>query len=506
VALPDWIEPLLDADEMRRVDSWAISEQGVPGDELMERAGTALAEAVLRLAPGGRVVAVCGKGNNGGDGLVAVRRLRERGVEAVALLLGDPGELSELAKLNLDRLDGKADAFEPARLGGAAIVIDAIFGTGFSDEPRGSAAEAIESINANDAPVVAADIPSGVDASTGTAAELSVRAVATVTFHSAKVGHWIAPGKELRGELTVAGIGIPEGGPADPACGVIREAVLDLPPRRGAATDKFSAGSVGVFGGSRGLTGAPTMAARAASRAGAGYVTCAVPESLGPIFEVNLIEQMTIACPDEGGSMGEGAAERAKRGLGRNDCVIAGPGLGAVEAAEAECRALVGVLDCPVVVDAQGLGALAGHLGDVVAGRSAPTILTPHNGEAGRLLERDRAEIGAHRLRSARELAERTGAIVVLKGDDTIVTDGDRVALSPGDAPALATAGSGDVLSGVIGALVARGLEPFDAACAGVLAHVRAGRMAARSIGSPAGVVAGDLIDELPRALARGGG
>ena len=273
-------------------------------------------------------------------------------------------------------------------------------------------------------------------------------------------------------------------------------------PHRDSSSDKFTGGSVGMFGGSTGLTGALCMAAMAASRSGSGYVTCAVPASLETIFESHLLEQMTAGCPDEDGSFAAGAAERAASALARADAAVVGPGLGADPAAQQECRALIGALECPVLIDAQGLVALAGHLEEVIGSRrGGATILTPHEGEAARLLDRDRADVAAHRLESASELARRGGALVVLKGDDTIVTDGSRTAISPGGSPGLATAGSGDVLSGVIAALIARGLEPFDAACAGVFGHLRAGRAAAAALGSADGTVAGDLIEELPRAL-----
>ncbi|MBV9415054.1 MAG: NAD(P)H-hydrate epimerase, partial [Solirubrobacterales bacterium] len=282
-SLPDWLDPLPDAREQRVLDEWAISERGIPGLELMERAGTGLADLVGSLAPEGRIVVVCGKGNNGGDGLVAARVLRERRRQVDVVLLAAAEDLRGDAATNLERLPGtRPSSLEAGALAGARAIVDAILGTGFSGEPREPAAGAIEAINAagSDSIVVACDVPSGVDASSGEVDGAAVRARATATFHAAKPGLWIEPGKTHAGEVSVIDIGIPPAGPAEPRIGLIADRVVDGIPRRGRASTKFAAGSVLVCGGSRGLTGAPCLASESAMRAGAGYVTACVPASL----------------------------------------------------------------------------------------------------------------------------------------------------------------------------------------------------------------------------------
>jgi NAD(P)H-hydrate epimerase len=503
--LPDWLDPLPDAGEQRALDEWTISERGIPGVELMERAGAGLADLVDELAPAGRVAVVCGKGNNGGDGLVAARVLRSRGRGVDVLLLGDPGELRGDAAANLERLPGDRPVpFSAEALLGAAAIIDAILGTGFSGEPREPAAGAIGTINlvgGGGAVVVACDVPSGVDASTGEIAGVAVAARATATFNAGKPGLWIAPGKAKAGEVRVIDIGIPPGGPADPSVGLISGRVLDRVPRRGRESTKFATGSVLVCGGSRGLTGAPCLASDSAMRAGAGYVTACVPASLNPIFEARLLEVMTVPLPDADGSLEpSGVAEVVARAE-RADAFVLGPGLGRAPSALEFARTAAREMRLPMLLDADGLNAHAGAL-ESLAGREAPTVLTPHAGELARLLETDSASVGERRLDSVRRAASEAQAIVVLKGDDTLVAAPDgRVAVNRGGASALATAGTGDVLSGVIGAFLAKRMDPFEAACAGVLVHARAGQLTAREIGSE-GVIASDVIAALPRARA----
>ncbi|HWA55323.1 MAG TPA: NAD(P)H-hydrate dehydratase [Solirubrobacterales bacterium] len=482
-----WLSPLFDAEGIRAVDRWAIEEQGVPGEQLMEAAGTALAEAVAALAPQGPVCIVCGKGNNGGDGLVAARHLRGMGFEVEAL---------ELEQGVPDDLDGWLD--------GAGAVVDAIFGTGFSGAPREPAAAAIEAINRCGAPVVACDIASGVDASSGEVEASAVEADLTVSFHAAKVGHRVAPGKWHTGELQVVPIGIPAGAPPAPVAGTIEAAVIGLLPARGPRSTKFSSGQVAVAGGSRGLTGAVQMSSLAAIRAGAGYATVAVPADLEPIFESAQPEVMSAACPGGDGCLAPASLKRLLTTFERAAAGVLGPGLGRDPGSVELAREAAAAIEAPLVIDADGLNAFAGDAARL-AGRKAPTILTPHAGELGRLLGRSSGEIGARRLAAAREAARMTGAVVVLKGDDTIVTDGERIAVNVLSAPALATAGTGDVLSGVTAAMLARGLEPFAAACAAVLAHARAGREAARRIGAAESVIASDVIEAVPAGLLAGG-
>jgi ADP-dependent NAD(P)H-hydrate dehydratase / NAD(P)H-hydrate epimerase len=502
--MESWLEPCLDAEQMRAVDRWAIDQQGVPSLELMETAGGAVADAAAEIAsPGAPAVVVCGKGNNGGDGLVAARKLAELGFEVKALLLGPGDELSEDARANLERFDA-ARAVKPAELekalAGAGVIVDAIFGTGFAGEPRDPAAAAIEAINAAGAPTVATDIPSGVNASNGEVEGAAVQARLTVSFHAPKLGHWIAPGKTHTGELRVAPIGIPDGAPTEAAAGLISSAVLSLAPPRAAGSTKFSSGQVVVVGGSRGLTGAVCMSATAAIRTGAGYATVAVPGELEAIFEAKLTEVMSVACASREGRLRPAATEQILEATEGAACVVLGPGMGREQGTLRVAREVAARVEPPLVLDADGLNAHAGRLGRL-AERQGPTILTPHAGELGRLLETDSESISARRLNSAREAATQSGSIVLLKGDDTIVTDGERVAVNRVGSAALATAGTGDVLSGVIAALVARGMEPFAGACAAVLAHARAGRAAAERVGTES-VIATDVIECIPSGLA----
>jgi NAD(P)H-hydrate epimerase len=392
--------------------------------------------------------------------------------------------------------------FHPDRLEKAHAIVDAVLGTGFEGSPRDPADAVILAINAARARVIAADVPSGVNASTGEVEGSAVRAVATATFHQAKPGVWIHPGKAHAGVVEVVDIGIPTGAPGEAEIGLIGGGVLFEMPRRTADSTKFSSGNVFIIGGSHGLTGAPSMSALAAMRAGAGYVTVGAPQSLELSFTVRLLEAMMVGLPERDGVLTPTALQPALEAIDRADAVVLGPGLSKNKGAQELARELVERIDVPLVVDADGLNALAGGaMEEYVRVRPWPTVMTPHAGELGRMLGVDSEEIGRHRVRYAREAAARSKAIIVLKGDDTLVaTPNGRVAVSRGQAPALATAGTGDVLSGVIGAMLAKGLAPAHAASAGVYAHLRAGQIAAAPDG-PDGVIASDVIRALPAAL-----
>jgi NAD(P)H-hydrate epimerase len=506
-ALPDWLTALPDAQTMRAIDRWAIERQGVPGLDLMERAGAAVTRAVEVHCADGPVAVVCGKGNNGGDGLVVARQLREAGREVAVVCVAPPQEFSGDAGENLRRLPGDtpvslADGMQA--IAAAAVLVDALLGTGFAGEPHGPTAAAIDALNASAAPVVAVDVPSGVDASTGVVVGAAVRAAVTVTFHAAKPGLWIRPGKAYAGEVHTTDIGIPRGAPSTAAVGLIESSVRDCLPRRGAESTKFASGQVVLAGGSRGLVGAPRMASRASMRAGAGYVTACIPRSLQDVVaSAGTPELMTRGVAEEDGALAPAAVAEVLQSIRPGGAVALGPGLGRSDGAFVFARELARQADAPLVLDADGLNAHAGRLGDLTA-RSKPTVLTPHAGELGRLLELDSIQIERERLRHARAAAAQAHAVVVLKGDDTLIATVDgRVAVSRGGSPALATAGTGDVLTGVIAALLAQGLDAFTAACAGVWLHAAAGREAARRQGAVEGVIATDVIEALP--AARGG-
>ena len=478
--LPDWLDPLYEAAEMRAADAWAIEEQGVPQDDLMERAALGLARVTAAVAGSGPIRIVAGKGNNGGDGRVAARLLAEDGYE-------------------VEVIDGTAP-FDPERLAGSGAIVDALLGTGFEGEPREPVASAIWAINRQDTPVVACDVPSGVNASTGEIEAEAVRGSATATFHGSKVGLHVEPGKGHAGSIEVVEIGIPRGAPAPGAAGLISERVLELYPRRGRSGSKFDSGVVVVVGGSAGLTGAPTMAARSASRAGAGYVQVAVPEPVQQAVDLRLLEQMSRGLPDDDGFHTPAGIADVEEMAERARAVVLGPGHGRAEGAQEVARGVAVAVETPLLGDADGLNAHAGRL-ELFREREAPTVLTPHEAELGRLLDVSTEEVAAHRVQHVREAAELSGAIVLLKGDDTIVAHpGGPLAISPGGTPALATAGTGDVLSGLIGALLAKRMGPFEAASLGVLAHALAARHAAERLGADH-VMAGDVIDSLPHGL-----
>ncbi len=451
--------PLTTADETRRAEE----AYGGSLDELMERAGTAVAAVVLEHYPG-RVAVVCGKGNNGGDGRVCARVLRERG-------------------RGVDVIDGFGDLGEPD------VIVDALLGIGLKDAPREDVARMIEVINGTGKPVVAIDVPSGLNASTGEVAGAAILAGTTVTFETMKVGLVVAPGRFYAGAVHVAPIGL---GEVSHEHALLAPSVLDRLPRKTATSTKYEAGHVLVVGGSPGLTGAPALAAMAAFRSDAGYVTLAVPESSLPSVAHVLEAVKRPLVEDPAGRLLARSAEQVLELAERADSVVLGPGLGRSDGTRDLVRSLLERLTLPVVLDADALWELEPFL------RSAPTVMTPHAGELARLLETDADEIDAHRLESVRRAASRFGAVVLLKGADTLVASArEGVFVATHGLPSLATAGTGDVLSGVIGAFLAKGLEPRLAAGAGAVAHGLASRLAP----SQAGLIASDLLPGLQRAL-----
>jgi NAD(P)H-hydrate epimerase len=488
------LEPLYTAAEMRAAEE----VYGGPTLELMERAGAAVAEAALRTYPEARLFSIwCGAGANGGDGLVVARKLHEAGRSVEIRLTAPEGKLSGDVAENLRRAKELNLPFV-SEGGDGQVVVDALFGTGFTGAPRPEAARHIESINALGVPVLAVDVPSGVDSSTGEVAGAAVEADRTVTFHAAKVGLAVAPGRFHAGEVEVADIGL---FPSETQHRRVSREILDLVPRRGPRDNKYSAGSVLVVGGSTGLTGAPSLTAEAALRAGAGIVTACVPASLNVVFEQRLVEVMTRPCPDDDGVMTIDAADNVLEAAERAGALALGPGLGRTD----EARALVGYLldrvDKPIVLDADGLFALAGHL-DWVFLRDAPTVLTPHSGELGRLLGRESGWVSARRLKAAQAGADEVGAVVLLKGADTLVAaPGRGVLVCDLGTPGLATAGTGDVLTGIAAAFLAKGMDARAAAAAAAAAGGVAASLAAERHGA-AGLIARDVIDSLSPALS----
>jgi hydroxyethylthiazole kinase-like uncharacterized protein yjeF len=378
-----------------------------------------------------------------------------------------------------------------SELGDPDVIVDALFGTGFSGAPRADAAALIEQMSSAGVPVVSVDIASGVDASSGEIAGAAVSAALTVTFYARKVGHVVAPGRFHRGELEIVDIGLSGG---ETAARLATLQLLSVLPRRKESDSKFSAGSVLVVGGSPGMSGAVCLVGEAAYRADAGYVTVVVPRSVLPPVELRLLEAVKRPAPeDEDGHLTVEALGLVTELESRAQALALGPGIGRSEGTRQFVRELLERTSLPAVVDADALFGL--EPGDW----AAPVVLTPHAGELARLLGKESAWVNAHRLAAARECAERFAAVTLLKGADTIVADpSGRVLVCEEGRPSLATAGSGDVLTGVIVSFVAKGLEPRIAAAAAAVAHGRAAQL----IEPQAGVVAGDLARMLPRAIS----
>jgi ADP-dependent NAD(P)H-hydrate dehydratase / NAD(P)H-hydrate epimerase len=488
-----WAEPLYTAAEMRAAEE----EYGGSTLELMERAGAATAEAIRARYGEARSAAVlCGTGSNGGDGFVVARKLREAGLTVGARIVGDEAKIAGDAAENLRRARDADVDFTGGDEG--EVVVDAIFGTGFSGKPRSDAARAIEAINAADAAVVAVDVPSGVDASSGEVAGPAVGAELTVTFHAPKLGLAVAPGRFQAGEVLVADIGLAQ---HETQHRRVTKEILERVPRRGPRDNKYTAGSVLVVGGSTGKTGAATLAAEASLRAGAGICTACVPASLTTVFEERLVEVMTRACPDEEGTMTVDAADAILEAAERASGVALGPGLGRTDGTRALVGFLLDRLDKPIALDADGLWAVAGHL-DWVFKRDAATVLTPHEGELSRLLGRKSEWVRSRRLHAVQAGADDVGAVVLLKGADTLVAaPGRGVLLADLGNPGLATAGAGDVLTGVVAAFLSKGMEPRVAAAAAAAAQGTAANLAAERHGG-AGLLARDVIEALSPALS----
>ncbi len=546
---------LFTADEMRSIDTRARTEYGTPSLLLMENAGRAVAERALALLQAGptskvshpplqeptygttpeqdspriggwgasprsqgTVVILCGKGNNGGDGFVAARHLFNRGVPVTVLLAGNPDEIGGDARVNYNQLgplgvpvapyngDLPGDGCSPL------IVIDALLGTGFSGEPRGIVADSIRAINAARVPVLSVDIPSGLNADSGHAPGACVRAAETVTFGGPKVGLTTGHGPGVCGRITVANISIPcallaSGDPS--ALWLTAAEARPLWPPRGLLAHKGEAGRLFVLAGSIGFVGAATLVCEAALRSGAGLVTLGAPRSLVPTVAAKLTEAMTLPLPetDTGAhspeSLDEVLARAAEAGA-----VVIGPGFGRDPRSGELVRAFVTACSTPLVVDADALFHLA-----PAHSASFPThcIVTPHPAEMARLLGTSTEEVQSNRIQSAGEAAARLGCVVILKGPGTVIAapsitasearQGSIVINSSGG-PALATGGTGDVLSGIAGACLARGLEPLLAAQAAVFLHGIAGEIAGERYGAP-GAIAGDVIAAIPEALRR---
>jgi hydroxyethylthiazole kinase-like uncharacterized protein yjeF len=500
------MRPVLTSAETAALDR-ETEGRGTSVETLMERAGHAVARAAVDLAGGAygrRAVVVCGKGNNGGDGLVAARHLSRWGMGVDVFLVGAPSGGAPAAMLDrLVRRGLAGRSYDLAALSRsldrADVAVDAMFGTGFRGSAEGPYAEAIDTVNGAAAAVVAVDIPSGVEGDTGSVRGPAVRADVTVTFGAPKVGNVLFPGAAHGDVLNVVDIGFPPDLVRGEAWSLEPEDVLRLLPVRPPETHKRQAGVVLVIGGSRRMAGAPTLVARGAYGMGAGLVTVAVPEEILPVVQGGIPEATFLPLPQgTAGAIAEWAWSPLADRLDEFDAVAIGPGLSTDDGAPEVARRLVARSPAPVVADADAINAFAGRAGEM-AGRGAETVITPHLGEFGRLFGVPSAEVLDDRVGFARKAAAETRAVVLLKGTRTVIAAPEgEVRINITGTPALASAGTGDVLTGAVAAMLSAGLPPLDAAAVASFVH----GLAAPIAGSArTGVMASDLARALPRAI-----
>jgi hydroxyethylthiazole kinase-like uncharacterized protein yjeF len=516
---------VLTAVQMQQVDRQTIDDIGIPGVVLMENAGRGVAEEIVRRfswAGSLRALIMAGKGNNGGDGYVIARHLLNKGWDVQTLILAERDAIKGDAAVNLSALEncGGQVVFAPnaevlesflATVGESSVLVDALFGTGLAKPVQGLSLQAVEWLNQQSSPVVAVDIPSGVDASTGQVLGVAVNAALTVTFAFPKVGQLSYPGAGLVGELVTVDIGIPEPVAAQASASCLLVDAVDarrLLPVRSRDGHKGTFGHLLVVAGSTGKCGAAVMAAESGLRGGAGLVTLACPQSVQPTIASRLTEVMTVATADFNGETSLQAFDGLLALTEGKQALAVGPGLGLGEGTGALIRRLLQDSALPMVVDADGLTALCGHTHILDRREERQIILTPHPGEMARLTGLSTAEIQADRFTVARNFAVRHRVVLVLKGARTLVASPEgQVHINSTGHAGLASAGMGDVLTGLIGSLLAQGLTALDAATLGVYLHGLAADRLLATFGD-AGMLATDVMYEIPaarQALSREG-
>ncbi len=509
---------LLTAEQMRELDRRAIEECGIPGIVLMENAGIGSVAVILDSLAEEAMTGICvvsGPGNNGGDGFVIARHLWNKGLDVEVYILGDSRKYKGDAKINLKILEKTgvpinnvtdSEEMEILRedLSSAGLIVDAIFGTGLDREVAGLYGEVIEAINESGSPVFAVDIPSGLNADTGQPMAVAVFAEHTGTFGIPKIGHFTFPGYIYCGEIYPIDISIPaflvEEMDADTSITEPHD-FLQIFEAREDESHKGAFGHVCVLGGCPGMTGAPALCSLAALRIGAGLCTLGVPEGLNLAMEAKLTEVMTKPLP-QGKDQGFGIPSLPEaRALLKDKTVLAlGPGMGQSPEAGRFVRGLLEDLDLPVVIDADGLNNLVDHL-DILSLRRADTILTPHPGEMSRLMGISTKDVQADRIQAAKSFATKHGVFLVLKGARSIVAAPDgRTWINITGNPGMATAGSGDVLTGVIAGLIAQGYKTLDSLLAGTYVHGFAGDIALDKK-TEKGMIASDIVEEMPEAI-----
>jgi NAD(P)H-hydrate epimerase len=506
---------LATAQEIRNIDRRAIRTFGIPGPVLMENAAAAVMAEMERFfdgLEGVKIGILCGKGNNGGDGLALARRLRIRGVPVRVALLAPFAALAGEAKLNLSILrktDVEVLPNAPAKtladvVAWSDIVVDAMLGVGLASPLKGNYALAVDLLDAAGRPVVAIDVPTGINADTGEVMGSAVRADLTVTMALPKRGLALYPGASYAGTVRVADIGMP---PEVVEQEDIRVNLLDRADIQTGLDERRKDAHKGTFGhllvvaGSLGKAGAAVMTARGALRAGAGLVSVATPLSLVPIIQQQVVEAMCVPAAESiDGTLGIGADRELLNASAAMTALAIGPGLSTHYETVQAVKGIVQRTELPMVVDADGINALAGAP-DALKGARAPVVLTPHPGEMGRLLGTTAAEVQRDRIGAAQRYARTHGVTVVLKGAGTVIASprGDVFVNTTGN-PGMATGGTGDVLTGMIGSFLAQGYGPDAAACLGVYLHGLAGDLAAQETGE-AGMIAGDLIEKVPEAI-----
>ena len=495
---------ILDAGQMRNIDRRATERFGVPSIVLMENAAIAVVDAIFERYPDtDRVAILCGTGANGGDGFAVARHLENRGVVPAIVIVGDRDSIRGDALTNLticERLGipihdlRTTDDVETAlaRVADADLVVDAIFGTGLNRAPSGFHADVIRGLAELRLPVLAVDLPSGANASSHEPFEPCVQAEVTVTFAAPKVCHIFQPAALYCGDVIVADISIPEIAIDDEAVALALITPKDIAPHVGprlAATHKGTYGHVGIIAGSPGRSGAAVLCARGALRSGAGLVSVMTDAETAKLVHAASIESMTHS-----GDLATFLANKS--------AIVLGPGLADDDSAYERARAMANDIDLPLVIDASGLNAFASRA-NALNPHGRPRVITPHPGELARLLDSDAQSINADRIAAAREAARATNCVTVLKGHQSLVAEPDgHVYVNPTGNPGMATGGMGDVLAGMIGALLARGADPVDAACVAVYLHGLAGDILQDELGDT-GLTAGELADRLPRAFAR---
>jgi len=499
---------------MREADRYAIEDLGIPGTTLMQNAAEHLAAAAMEYTPPtGSVVVFCGTGNNGGDGIGAAAYLVEKGVPVHVYLIGEEERLTPDSKEMKKKLNDLGNDLEPFTasqeqvdsLNACTVIIDAIFGTGLSSTLPDDALNAVSMINSTEALVISADIPSGVHADTGCILGAAVKADITITFSLAKPGHFVEPGCIHCGELRIRDIGIPNIVLDDIVSHMYAATAKDiyLPVRKRDA-HKGNYGRTLIIAGSVGYTGAPALSAQSATKMGAGLVFLGVPKSIYDIMAVKLDEEMPFPLPDDkNGRLIANAASEILRRAGQCDVCLIGPGLGMSDDIAEMVQSVTRISETPIILDADGLNAIAGNV-DILNQATCPLILTPHVGEferlGGYIAPGGTGEI-SDRLQASCDFATKYGCILVLKGHRTIIALPNGIAyVNTTGGPAMAKGGSGDVLAGMIAALIAQKFPIVHAVATAVYLHGLSGEMCADEYGEYS-VTATDIIDMLPLAL-----